>query len=35
MALISLGNENSGFTTGTGFQNCYLINSSNLRTATT
>jgi hypothetical protein len=29
MALISLNNENSGFTTGTGFcKNCYLINSS-------
>ena len=29
MALISLGNENSGFTTGTGYcKNCYLINSS-------
>jgi len=29
MALISLGNENSGYTTGTGYcKNCYLINSS-------
>jgi hypothetical protein len=29
MALISVGNENSGFTTGTGYcRNCYLINSS-------
>ncbi|MDO8649256.1 MAG: hypothetical protein Q7R81_05750 [Candidatus Peregrinibacteria bacterium] len=29
MALISIGNENSGFTTGTGYcKNCYLINSS-------
>ncbi|MBI2636267.1 hypothetical protein HYW84_02995 [Candidatus Peregrinibacteria bacterium] len=29
MALITLGNENSGFTTGTGYcKNCYLINSS-------
>lgn len=29
MALISLGNENSEFTTGTGYcKNCYLINSS-------
>ena len=29
MALISIDNENSGFTTGTGYcKNCYLINSS-------
>ena len=29
MALISIGNENSNFTTGTGYcKNCYLINSS-------
>ena len=29
MAMISVGNENSGFTTGTGYcRNCYLINSS-------
>ena len=29
MALTSLGNQNSGFTTGTGYcKNCYLINSS-------
>lgn len=29
MGLISIGNENSGFTTGTGYcKNCYLINSS-------